>query len=72
MTIKSIAADRSARFNAALARYGDEGETCIAKIIDLLADTRHWCDRHGHSFAELDRIAHRYYLVQLHAARRSS
>ena len=40
-------------------------ETGREKLIDLLADARHWCDRHGESFAELDRIAHVHYLHEL-------
>jgi len=26
-------------------------------LIDLLADARHWCDRHGQDYARLDRLA---------------
>lgn len=35
-----------------------------AGIIDLLTDARHWCDRHGESFAALDRIAYQHYLTE--------
>jgi hypothetical protein len=34
-------------------------------LIDLLADARHWCDRHGADFAALDRVAYRHYLHEL-------
>lgn len=34
-------------------------------LIDLLTDARHWCDRHGESFAELDRIAYQHYIAEL-------
>lgn len=34
-------------------------------LIDLLADARHWCDRHDQSFAALDRIAYRHYCDEI-------
>ena len=34
-------------------------------LVDLLADARHWCDRHGWSFAALDRKAYQRYLGEL-------
>lgn len=34
-------------------------------LIDFLTDARHWCDRHGEMFAELDRIAYGHYLAEL-------
>ena len=34
-------------------------------LIDLLTDARHWCDRHGESFAELNRIACEHYFAEL-------
>ena len=33
-------------------------------LIDLLTDARHWCDRHGESFAELDRLACQHYVAE--------
>ncbi|HVX16314.1 MAG TPA: hypothetical protein VHC22_34325 [Pirellulales bacterium] len=33
-------------------------------LIDLLTDARHWCDRKGESFAELDRIAYQHYIAE--------
>lgn len=36
-------------------------------LIDLLADARHWCDRHGECFGDLDRIAHQHYLHELNS-----
>ncbi|MGH7194055.1 MAG: hypothetical protein ACREJM_11070 [Candidatus Saccharimonadales bacterium] len=30
-------------------------------LIDLLTDARHWCDRHGQRFADLDRLASQHY-----------
>lgn len=33
-------------------------------LIDLLTDARHWCDRLGESFAELDRIANHHYIAE--------
>lgn len=43
-----------------------------ANLIDLLADARHWCDRHGQCYGDLDRIAHDHYLAELWAERRAS
>lgn len=37
-------------------------------IIDLLTDARHWCDRHGEDFANLDRIAYQRYIAELNDA----
>ena len=34
-------------------------------LIDLLTDARHWCDRHGESFAALDRLACQHYISEL-------
>ena len=34
-------------------------------LIDLLTDARHWCDRHGESFAVLDRLAYQHYILEL-------
>jgi hypothetical protein len=34
-------------------------------LIDLLADARHWCDRHGEDFAALDRMAYQHYLAEI-------
>ena len=36
-------------------------------LIDLLTDARHWCDRNGECFADLDRIAYRHYLDERHS-----
>ena len=41
--------------------WGSEQEGAI----DLLTDARHWCDRHGQSFAELDRLANTHYVAEL-------
>lgn len=38
-------------------------------LIDLLADARHWCDRHSEAFGDLDRIAHQHYLAELEEER---
>jgi hypothetical protein len=34
-------------------------------LIDLLTDARHWCDRHGESFAALDETAYDHYVAEL-------
>ena len=40
-------ATRRAAFAKAIARYGDRDPDPATNLIDLLADVRHWCDRHG-------------------------
>lgn len=47
---------RANRLRAALRRYGTD-DTVTGSLTELLADARHWCNRHGESFAELDRRA---------------
>jgi hypothetical protein len=64
-------ADRAERCQAALESYNDEYDI-IANLIDLLADARHWCDRHEKSFAELDHTAYQHYLGELDNQRRPS
>lgn len=41
------------------------GDDPAEGLTDLLADARHFCDRHGLSFAELDRVAYQHYLAEL-------
>jgi hypothetical protein len=53
-------ADRIDRF---LSHYADADAS--AALTDLLADARHWCDRNGEDFAELDRIAYQHYIAEL-------
>lgn len=57
-------AERADRCDAALALYNDEWDA-VANLIDLLADARHWCDRHTQCYGDLDRIAHDHYLAEL-------
>jgi hypothetical protein len=60
-------AKRSNRFEVALLSLRDDYDQDIrTTLIDLLTDARHWCDRRGQSFAELDRQAYGHYLVELH------
>ena len=55
---------RAKRCGKVLRRYGtDNTDRCC--LIDFLADARHWCDRHGHCFAKLDRIAYQHYAAEL-------
>ena len=56
-------ADRAERLHRVLETYNDEWDT-HANLIDLLADARHWCDKHRLDFAKLDRTAYGQYLVQ--------
>jgi hypothetical protein len=54
---------RAKRCNAVLLNYGSDDTTGC--LIDFLVDARHWCDRHGESFAALDKRAHQYYAAEL-------
>jgi len=56
--------ERAARCADALAGYNDEYDA-VANLIDLLADARHWCDRNGASYADLDRMAYQHYLTEI-------
>jgi hypothetical protein len=67
--MKTLNRYRSCRFGRALRAYDTAFEP-IACLVDLLADARHWCDRHGASYVELDRTAHRHYLEEVAAAPR--
>jgi hypothetical protein len=62
---------RSRRIANVLRDY-DTDSTDAGCLIDLLSDARHWCDRHGECFGDLDRIGHDRYLAELREARRSS
>lgn len=55
------------RCTESLRRYADGGGESRheARLIGLLADARHWCDEHGHSFDRLDRSAFDFYLAEL-------
>lgn len=64
-------AQRAARCESALARYGDEFDIA-SNLIDLLADVRRWCDRNTQCFADLDRVAYGHYLAELQDERRPS
>jgi hypothetical protein len=60
--------NRAFRVNQLLRDYGTDN-TDKGCLTDLLTDVRHWCDRHGHSYAELDRLAYQHYLAELHEER---
>jgi hypothetical protein len=47
--------------------YSDTDD--VADIEDMLADIRHWCDRHNTDFAELDGMAHCHYTAEVAQAR---
>jgi len=59
---------RAMRCLHAIAAYSDDDVR--TNLIDFLADARHWCDQHGESYAELDRIAYQHYLAELFESRR--
>jgi hypothetical protein len=68
-TTMSNNATRAQRCAKAIALYGDRDLDPASQLIDLLADMRHWCDRHGEDFASLDRLAYNHYLTELHDER---
>ena len=55
---------RAKRFDRLLRRY-DTDESNHYRLIDLLADARHWCDRHNKCYGDLDRMAYDHYLAEL-------
>jgi len=57
-------ADRAERVQRMLETYNDEWDV-QANLVDLLADARHWCDKHRVCYGDFDRIAHRHYLAEL-------
>lgn len=67
--MKSVNRYRAHRCDRALRRYDTDVDT-KGCLIDLLADARHWCDRNGYSFAELDRVAYQHYCAEVAAAGR--
>lgn len=54
-----------------LRRYKPDLETRDC-LIDFVTDARHWCDRNGESYAELDRIAYAHYSAEVVAARKGA
>jgi hypothetical protein len=60
---------RAAAFEILLARYGDDDPA--DRLVELLADARHWCDLNGQNFSELDRRAYQHYLAEIHNNTRS-
>jgi len=67
--MKALYCYRACRLGRALRAYATAFEPTEC-LVDLLADARHWCDRHGHSYVELDRTAFRHYLEQVASAPR--
>lgn len=55
---------RAKRFAQAIRHYGII-TLGADSLIDMLTDARHWCDRHGLCYGDLDRIAHKHYLAEI-------
>jgi hypothetical protein len=55
---------RARRFQSSLRHY-DAGGDLRETLVDLLADARHWCDRHDETYAKFDRQAYQHYLAEL-------
>jgi hypothetical protein len=61
---------RAAACDMLLEHYGDDDPA--DRLVDMLADARHWCDLNGQSFWELDRRAHKHYLAEIDENNRSN
>lgn len=59
-------AERAKRFARVLRQYNTY-DTDDCRLINLLADARHWCDRQQECYGDLDRIAHDHYFAELWA-----
>ncbi|MBY0461255.1 MAG: hypothetical protein K2V38_28355 [Gemmataceae bacterium] len=57
--------DRRARRIGHILKWCSDWDAPPEGLIDLLADARHWCDRHGHSFAHLNRLASHHYAAEV-------
>lgn len=71
MTMNDENARHAERCAQAIRNYGDKCDE-QTNLVDFLTDARHWCDRHGESYAELDRRAYRHYLEELAEGRRGA
>ncbi len=60
---------RACRCRQALRGY-DADEDFATCLVDSLADARHWRERAGESYAELDRKVHEHYLAEWAEARK--
>lgn len=69
--MKGVNRHRSCRFGRALRAY-DTAFDPTDCLVDLLADARHRCDRHGHRYVEFDCMAFRHFLEESVAAIRES
>jgi hypothetical protein len=69
--MKTLNRTRARRCDRALRDYNTRSETADC-LSDFLADARHWCDRHGHSYAELDRQAYSHYIEEVAETRRGT
>ena len=65
--------DRAIRFALALRSHATHGglaqdameDDARDVLADLLADARHYCDRYGLAFGEIDALAHRNYSAEV-------
>jgi len=63
MTADALISERVQRVRDALIGYADDG--LFTGLIDLLADTMHWCDESGEDFHYALCIAGKHYLAEL-------
>lgn len=62
--MKTINAKRVERFEQRLRIYKTDA-TIECRLIDLLTDARHWCDRNGLRYTEHDCIAQEHHSAEL-------
>jgi len=67
--MKSDNDKRAKRCASAIRKYNDDWDE-KSNLTDFLADARHWCDRNGQCFGDIDRMAYQHYLAELHDERR--
>lgn len=54
-----------ARCALRLGKYrNDDRQGVPEDVIDILADLRHWCDKRGWDFGDLDRSGYNHYLAE--------
>jgi hypothetical protein len=63
--VRTTTRSRIARASSALLATDASRREKDAAVIDLLANLRHYCDRHHFDFAKLDRLAYQHYVAEL-------
>lgn len=65
--------DRADKVEAVFSYFYDfERDDPKTPVVDILADLRHFCDRHCLDLGDLDNMAHSHYLAEIEEERHSS